>query len=135
MGHLHPAPAGDPHRTGIVERNLTAVWANYAQLGCRRLIYTNTLAVMPEMEALFQRAMGADVRIVRTLLTASDGAATERLTERERGSELEDALRSSRRKARLLDEQAPEGTVRVATDGRPVVEIAREVVAATGWVW
>ncbi|SCK25261.1 hypothetical protein [Streptomyces sp. WMMB 322] len=134
MGHLHPAPVGDPHRTGIVERNLTAVWANYAELGCRRLIYTNTLSVMPETGALFQRAMGADVRIVRILLTASDGAATERLTERERGSELEDALRSSRHKARLLDERVPADTVRVAIDGRSVVGIAREVVAATGWV-
>jgi hypothetical protein len=78
--------------------------------------------------------MGTDVRIVRILLTAPDGEVTERLTERERGSELEDALRSSRHKAPLLDERSPEDTVRVATDGRPVVGIAREVVAATGWV-
>lgn len=75
MGQVHPAPDGDPHRTGIVERNLTAVWGNYAELGYRRLIYTNTLCVMPGMAGVFQRAMGADVRIVRVLLTASDHTA------------------------------------------------------------
>nr|WP_206322675.1 AAA family ATPase [Streptomyces sp. HNM0575] len=133
MGHVHPAPAGDPHRTGIVERNLTAVWANYAELGCTRLIYTNTLSVMPETGPVFQRAMGAGVRIVRVLLTASAGTARARLMERERGSELADGLRSSLRKGPLLDERAPAGTVRVVTDGRSVVDVAHDVVAAVGW--
>jgi hypothetical protein len=133
MGHVHPAPEGDPHRSGIVERNLTAVWANYAALGHRRLIYTNTLSVMPEMGPVFRRAMGGDVRIVRVLLTARDETAAERLTVRERGSELPDGLRSSLHKARLLDERAPADTVRVATDGRTVGDIAREVLAASGW--
>lgn len=133
MGQVHPAPQGDPRRTKIVERNLTAVWANFAELGHRRLIYTNTLSVMPDMAGVFQRAMGPDVRIVRVLLTASDHTALERLTERERGSELEDELRSSARKARLLNKEAPADAVRIATDGRLVVDIAREVAAVTGW--
>lgn len=134
MGQVHPAPAEDPHRTGIVERNLTAVWGNYAELGYRRLIYTNTLSVMPGMGDVFRHAMGEDARLVRVLLTACDRTAQERLTERERGSELEKELRSSVHKARLLDEGAPDGTVRVSTDGRPVIDVAHEVLAATGWV-
>lgn len=134
MGQVHPAPEGDPHRTGIVERNLTAVWANYAELGYRRLIYTNTLSVMPGMTDVFRRAMGEDVRLVRVLLTARDRTARARLTERERGSELEEGLRSSVRKSRLLDEGVPPGTVRVSTDGRPVMDLAGEVLAATGWI-
>lgn len=60
--------------------------------------------------------------------------ARERLTGRERGPELEHELESSARKARILDEQTPLDTVRVATDGRSVVDIAREVVGATGWL-
>ncbi|MFF3392410.1 AAA family ATPase [Streptomyces sp. NPDC002669] len=134
MGQVHPAPEGDPHRAEITESNLTAVWANYAQRGYRRLIYTNTVSVLPETAGMFERAMGAGVGIVRVLLTASDATARERLTGRELGSELEQELEGSARKARLLDRHAPAGTVRVVTDGRPVVEIAREVVAATGWV-
>ncbi len=133
MGQVHPAPPEDPHRSAIVERNLTAVWANFALLGCRRLIYTNTLSVLPAMTGMFVRAMGHDVRIVRILLTASDATADERLTDRELGSEWEEGVRSSVEKGRLLDEQAPADTVRVVTDGRAVVDIARDVASATGW--
>jgi hypothetical protein len=134
MGQVHPAPEGDPHRSEIIESNLTAVWANFAQRGYRRLIYTNTLSVLPGTTGMFQRAMGADVRIVRVLLTASDVTAGERLMGRELGSELEEGLKSSAYTARVLDELVPAGTVRVVTDGRRVVDIACEVVAATGWI-
>lgn len=133
MGQVHPAPEGDPDRAEITERNLTAVWANFAQRGYRRLIYTNTMSVLPEAAGMFERAMGAGMRIVRVLLTASDATARERLVGRELGSELKQELEGSIRKARLLDQLAPAETVRVATDARLVVDIAREVVAVTGW--
>ncbi|MFE9636936.1 AAA family ATPase [Streptomyces sp. NPDC006463] len=133
MGQVHPAPEGDPRRSEITERNLTAVWENFARLGYRRLIYTNTVSVLPEATGIFERAMGAEVRITRVLLTASDATARERLVGRELGSELEQELEGSVRKALVLDQRACAGTVRVVTDGRPVVDIAREVVAATGW--
>lgn len=74
------------------------------------------------------------MRIMRVLLTAYDATAGERLAGRELGSELKQGPKASACKARLLEEQAPADTVRVVTDGRPVVDIAREVVAATGWV-
>ncbi len=133
MGQVHPAPEGDPHRAEITERNLTAVWANFTRRGYRRLIYTNTVSVLPEAAGMFERAMGRGVWITRVLLTASDATARERLVGRERGSELEQELEGSVRKARLLDQRAAEDTVRVATDGRLIVDIAREVVAAAGW--
>ncbi|MFB6627125.1 AAA family ATPase [Streptomyces sp. NPDC056374] len=134
MGQVHPAPEGDPRRKKITERNLTALWSNYAELGYHRLIYTHTVSVLAENEGMFRRAMGADVRIVRVVLTASDATARERLTGRERGSELEHEVEGSARKARILDEQMPEDTLRVATDGRAVVDIAREVANATNWL-
>ncbi|UGT43588.1 AAA family ATPase [Nocardia yamanashiensis] len=134
LGQVHPAPAGDPLRAEITACNLTAVWANFAQRGYRRLIYMNTVSVLPEATAMFERAMGADVRIVRVLLTANDTTAGERLRRRELGSGLAQELDGSARKARLLEQQAPAGTVRVATDERGVVDIAREVVRATGWM-
>lgn len=134
MGQVHPAPDGDPHRAEITECNLTAVWANFAQRGYRRLIYTNTVSVLPETTGMFERAMGTGVKITRVLLTASDATTRERLVGRELGSELAQELEGSVRKARLLDQRAHAETVRVATDGRGVVDIAREVVTATGWV-
>ncbi|MFJ5138669.1 AAA family ATPase [Streptomyces sp. NPDC088707] len=134
MGQAHPAPEGDPRRRKISERNLTALWSNYAELGYRRLIYTHTVSVLAENEGMFRRAMGANVRIIRVVLTASDATARERLTGRELGSELEHEVAGSARKARILDEQMPPDTVRVETDGRAVVDIAREVASATSWL-
>ncbi|MEJ8647957.1 hypothetical protein WKI65_07650 [Streptomyces sp. MS1.AVA.3] len=134
MGQVHPAPDGDPHRSQITERNLAAIWANYHQLGYRRLIYTNTVSVLPESAGLFERALGADTWTVRVLLTASDTTTHERLVAREIGSELERELKNSAYKARLLDERASDDTFRVATDGRSVREIAAEVLRATGWL-
>ncbi|MGW3309339.1 hypothetical protein ACWDG9_22455 [Streptomyces sp. NPDC001073] len=49
------------------------------------------------------------------------------------GSELEPELVNSARKARLLDDRAPVDTIRVVTDGHSVVDIAEDVLAATGW--
>ena len=133
LDHLHPAPPGDPHRALLTERNLAAVWGNYAALGCRRLIYTNTASVLASESGLFARALGEEARFVRVLLTASDATARARLAGRERGSEFEQQVRRSAFMARRLAEQAAAGTVRVATDGRGVAEIAGEVVAAAGW--
>ncbi|MFF4046092.1 hypothetical protein ACWHLZ_07340 [Streptomyces chartreusis] len=133
MGAVHPAPPDDTHRSGITARNLAAVWGNYADLGHRRLVYTNTSSVLDMAAPMFRRAMGDDVRLVRVLLTATDETAAQRLTGRELGSELEHEVRSSRRKARLLDEHAPADVRRVPTDGRTVIDIAAEVVATTGW--
>lgn len=133
MGQVYPAPEGDPDRLKLTERNLTAVWSNFSEYGYRRLIYTNTLSVLPEMTGMFERAMGADVRITRVLLLASDTTAGERLAARELGSELEEGLKASTDKARLLEAKVPPGTVRVMTDRRQVIDIAREVVDATGW--
>ncbi|WP_328883761.1 hypothetical protein [Streptomyces sp. NBC_00299] len=133
MGALHPTPPGDPHRAGITARNLAAVWGNYAALGHRRLVYTNTVSVLDEAAPMFRRAMGDGVRLVRVLLTATDETAEQRLAGRELGSELEHETRNSARKARLLEERAPEGVVRVVTDDRSVIDIAAEVVTVTGW--
>jgi len=139
LAQVYPPPpeGGDGGGAGggaaLTARNLAALWANFAVLGYRRLVYTNTVSVLPASAGMFAEAMGADVRIVRVLLTASDRTAGERLARRELGSELADGLRTSAAKARLLDEGVPPDTVRVATDGRSVIDIAREVVSATGW--
>ncbi|MFH8607369.1 hypothetical protein ACH4D5_07775 [Streptomyces sp. NPDC018029] len=129
---VHPAPPDDPDRSGITGRNLAAIWANYRALGCGRLVYTNTASVLAAEEHLFTRALDGP-RLIRVLLTATDSTAEQRLTARERGSELEQQLRRSTFMARHLDEHAVPDTHRVTTDGREVRDIAAEVVGVTGW--
>lgn len=101
---------GQVHWAAIGEANLTALWGNYAALEYRRLVYTNTVSVLDGTAGKFRRAMGAD------------------------GREIGSELANSARKARLLDDRAPVDTIRVVTDGRSVVDIAEDVLAATGWV-
>ncbi|WP_052850215.1 hypothetical protein [Streptomyces avicenniae] len=132
MDQIHPAPADDPDRSAITERNTAALWANYAALGQRRLLYSNTMSVLDE--PLIRRAMGGDaVRSTRVLLTAEEATVRARLAGREIGSQLDAHLASSLRKARHLDERAPAGTVRIPTDGRTVQDIALDVLRAAAW--
>ena len=132
MDQIHPAPEGDPHRTAVTERNIAAVWANYAALGQHRLIYTNTVSILEA--PMIGRAMGGDgVRVTRVLLTADEATVRQRLALRETGSQLGVHIERSLRMARRLAVEAPAGTVRVATDGRTVPDIAAEVLRAAAW--
>ncbi|WP_328353491.1 hypothetical protein OG800_11235 [Streptomyces sp. NBC_00445] len=132
MDQIHPAPADDPHRAAITERNTAAVWANYAALGQHRLIYTNTVSILEE--PMISRAMGGgEVRATCVLLTAEETTVRERLAQREIGSQLTAHIERSLRAARELDEKAPAGTVRIPTDGRSVQDIAVRVLKAAAW--
>ncbi|MFG2320952.1 hypothetical protein [Streptomyces sp. NPDC048568] len=132
MDQIHPAPEGDPHRTAVTERNIAAVWANYAALGQRRLIYTNTVSILEA--PMIGRAMGGgEVRVTHVLLTAGEATVRRRLALRETGSQLGVHIERSLRMARRLSDEAPAGTVRVATDGRTVPDIAAEVLRAAAW--
>lgn len=131
LDQAFPAPADDPVRTRMTEANLAALWGNYAALGYRRLIYTNTVSVLePEMIA---RAVGGGPRIVAVLLTAGEATARQRLGAREIGSGLDAHVSRSAAMAEHLEAAAPPPVVRVPTDGRSVTDIAREVLDVTGW--
>jgi hypothetical protein len=115
----------------MTEANLAALWRNYAAVGFRRLIYTNTVSVLePDLIA---RAMGGAPRIIGVLLTADDVTARLRLGGREIGSQLDAHVSRSATMARHLEDAAPSSVVRLPTDGRTVADIARDVISATGW--
>ncbi|MEO3754436.1 hypothetical protein [Streptomyces sp. B6B3] len=141
MDQIHPAPDGDPYRSAITERNIAAVWANYAALGQHRLIYSNTVSILEG--PMISRAMGGNrgnrgneadgVRVTHVLLTAEETTVRQRLAQREIGSQLVPHIERSLFMARKLDDEAPPGTARIPTDGRSVQEIAAHVVEATAW--
>lgn len=132
MDQIHPAPQDDLHRAAITERNTAAVWSNYAALGQRRLVYTNTVSILEA--PMISRAMGGgEVRATCVLLTAGETTVRERLAQREIGSQLTAHIERSLRNARELDEKAPAGTVRIPTDGRSVEDIAVDVIKAAAW--
>ncbi|WP_304452805.1 hypothetical protein [Nocardiopsis sp. YSL2] len=132
LDQVHPAPCDDPARSRVTERNLAALWSNYADLGHHRLVYTNTVSILEV--PMFRRAMApGPLDFTLVLLTAGKDVVRERLARRETGSQLLPHIERSRRMAALLEAEAPDGTVRVATDGLSVAQVASRVVAAAGW--
>ncbi len=121
-----------PWEHHLAERNLAAMWGNYKALGHSRLIYTNTVSVREADE--ISAAMGDHPRAIGVLLTCSDRAARERLAIREIGNGLEWHVQRSDLMARELDSTVPGWVHRIATDGRPIADVAADILAITGWL-
>ena len=123
-----------PWEHDLAERNLTAMWQNYRSLGYRRLIYTNTVSVLPEQIRKLDAAMGDNPRIVPILLTCSDATAAERLHQRETVSEgLSHHLKASTEMATRLDRGADADVRRLDTDSSHVAQIAEDIIELIGW--
>jgi hypothetical protein len=120
-----------PWEYGLAEANLRVMWRNYQALGHHRLIYTNTVSVL--FGDQLAAALGGPVRVTGVLLTATDDSVCRRLSAREVGSARELHMHRSRERAEELDRLCPDWVNRIATDDRPVTEIAREVATMTGW--
>lgn len=121
-----------PWEHRLAERNLAAMWANYRELGYRRMIYTNTVSVRVADE--LTAAMGDDPRVTAVLLTADDTTARQRLALREIGTAFDWHVERSDLMARELDRTTAGWVHRVPTDGRPVADIAAQIIGLTGWV-
>lgn len=144
LGHIFPAPPGDPSRSGIVERNLASVWSGFAEVGQTRLIYTNTVSVLEE--EMIRRAVRAssaggvvssevevEVEFTSVVLVAGARTVAQRLARRETGDRVDLHIDRSLRAAMLLQQRASESVVVISTDGRAVEDVALEVLDATGW--
>lgn len=122
-----------PWEHGLAERNLTAMWTNYRALGYRRLIYTNTVSVLPDVTDRLTSAMGGAAKVFSILLTCTQDSVRKRLIQREIGSTLDQHIASSTDMASLLERTAPAWVHRIPTDDRSVSDIAADVIELTGW--
>ncbi|GAA5073947.1 ATPase [Nocardia iowensis] len=118
---------------GLAEQNLAAMWTNYRALGYRRLIYTNTASVFPEVIGELSAAMGDTPSVTAVLLTCDDRTAGARLAQRENGIELQRHIERSLAMSRELADAVPEWVHVVDTTDRGPAEIAAELIALTGW--
>lgn len=126
----HPAP----WEHGLTERNLSAMWANYRALGYSRMVYTNTISVLPGVMESLVEAMGGEVEAIAVLLTCTVETAHQRLRQRERGSEFDRHIESSTQMSATLEANCPSGVHRIATDHRSVHSVAADVIRLTGWL-
>lgn len=127
----YPAPWEAHPGSLLAERNLGSMWANYRDLGYRRVIYTNTVSVLnlPGLAA----AIGGTVETTGILLQASSRVVRSRLAAREQGSALDLHLSRSESAAARLDAEAPPHVYRVDAESAPAHDIAARVIELTGW--
>ena len=102
-------------------------------MGYRRLIYTNTVSVLPDAIERLTTAMGDNPEVVAILLTCTDSSARERLSQREMGSTLNQHLASSADMGFRLQADAVDWAHRIPTDARSVSHIEADVIDRMNW--
>lgn len=127
----HPAPHLAYPDANLTERNLAAMWAAYRSLGYRRLIYTNTAAVITLSNLV--TAMGDDPLVTAVLLRSSDEHTRPRLERRNHGTINPALLEHSATMASRLDEKAPASVHRINTDQLDPTQVATQLLLLTEW--
>ena len=128
----YPAPHVAHARANLAERNLAAMWANYRELGYRRLILTNTVSVL--FSSSLASAMGDDPAVTPVVLRATDDAVAQRLEHRSHGASFDAQLLHSSRTAVMLDEAVLEGTHLIDTDELTPSNVAVQIAHLAGWL-
>ena len=115
----------------LIAGNLAAIWPNLRSAGVRRLVLVRAIHRRDAVDGLRRALPDADVTVVR--LSSSGATVKERLQRRDTGPVLEEHLRQAVVMAELMDRAALED-FKVANDGRPLREVAAEILLRAGWV-
>jgi adenylylsulfate kinase-like enzyme len=127
------AHLGDEERPGrideLVAANLAALRPNYAAAGVEHLVLARLLIRRAALEAVRAALPDAELTVVR--LTASPATLAARLRRRDSGRELEEHLGEFQPYDALA--AGVDSDAVVDNDGRPVSEVAEEVLRLAGW--
>jgi phosphosulfolactate synthase (CoM biosynthesis protein A) len=115
----------------VSRRNLQCVWQNYAELGLRRLLLATAIETQADLESLKSAVPAGKWVICR--LRAPIAIMEARVRSREPGIMQEELVARVPVLEEILDRSQLED-FSVANDGRPVTDVAREVLARGGWL-
>lgn len=115
----------------LMLRNLSTVWRNYAAAGARRVVVCKPIDTMAKREQLLTTIPNA--RLVVCRLRASLETMRARVRVREPGPDRERFVAHVATLERYLDANQVED-FSVDNDGRPVHEVARELLTRAGWL-
>jgi hypothetical protein len=118
------------HAASLTQRNLAAIWHNYAAFGIRRLLLAGAIESAARLEEV--RSSIPDAHIVICRLRASIRAMEERVRWREPGMLQAELIERVSVLDAELDASALHDFV-VENDERPITDVAREVLATAGW--
>ncbi|GAA1023141.1 hypothetical protein Aple_098100 [Acrocarpospora pleiomorpha] len=120
-------PSSDVH--ALLEINLSAVWQNYRAAGIRRLVLARAL-LEPGHLTTVRRAL-PDVSLTVVRLTAPASTIRQRLRSRDSGATLIGHLAELDEFTAQVEQAALEDHI-VPNDGRPIREVATEVLSLVG---
>ncbi|MBF6614685.1 MAG: hypothetical protein IVW55_16360 [Chloroflexi bacterium] len=126
----YPRPEDDPFHTALGLRNLAATWANYSSAGAERLVVVDVVETRAARAMYEAPIPHADVMVVR--LNATLPTILSRLEGRETGASLAWHQHRAAELARQMEAESVEDLL-VETEGRTIVNVAREVLALVGW--
>lgn len=126
-----PSPPGDPFHTALGLQNLTTVWAQYQAAGATRLILVDVVETRAMLTAYQAAVQQAAITIVR--LHASVATLHSRLVGREIGASLDWHQVRATELAVQMEHDAVED-VRIDTEGKAIVDVAREVLKQIQWL-
>ncbi len=123
--------SSDRFQSELAMKNLSALWANFQQVGASRLVISDVIEERKELERYYQAIPGAEILVVR--LCASLSTLEYRLKGREVGSGLEWHLQRTAELSEQMDQASVEDIL-VNTEGKSVMVVAREVLQRSGWI-
>jgi hypothetical protein len=129
LGWVHALP-GFAGYDVLMVRNLGACWPNFRVAGATHFVLARTLRSTDALAALARMFPLTPVAVVR--LTASPATLRARLERRDDPETLREHLADLDAMTAAVDKLPIEPFV-VANDGRPLGEVAREVIERTGW--
>ena len=138
LDRVFPKPGAEdlaplaPGARDVSQLNLAALWATYRVLGHRRLLMSGVM-----LHVAFDRrwilAAIPDARITVVRLRAGDETLLARLDRREQGAGRDAQIERSLKQSRRMRDEAG-GFLVIDTDGRSPPELARSVLAESGWL-
>jgi adenylylsulfate kinase len=127
----YPSPVNDPFQIKLGLQNLAVVWASYRAAGAERLILVDIVETPATLDGYLAALPNANLVVVR--LHAPVPTLLHRLEGREVGASL---IWHQERAAELttLMECAQVEDLLVDTENTGVLDIAKDILAQTGWV-
>ena len=115
----------------LADRNLAAIYANMTAAGITHLLLAEAVEDAPALDRLRTAMSGSTVVVCR--LTAAVPTMQQRLRVREPGMLQAQFLARAAELDLILQRGAVE-TFTVANDGRPITDVAREMLHRAGWL-
>lgn len=127
---MHPRRGEQGER--LMYDNLAAMWPNFAALGAERLVVACALEDKADLKYYREAVPGAEPIVC--LLVAPVETMQQRVRSRDIGMLQEQLMANSLRLAETLPKARAEDFTVENGDGRSITEVAREILARSGWL-